>query len=88
MSMAIPFDTLRFANRLEKAGLSREQASAFAEAQKEAFGEVLDSEIASKADILRVENKLETMELRLTIKIGAFMTIAVGLLAAVMKFLQ
>jgi hypothetical protein len=32
---AITFDTLKFAERLEKAGASRELASAMAEAQKE-----------------------------------------------------
>ena len=83
--MAIPFDTLKFAERLEKAGLSREQASAFAEAQKEAFGEVLDSALASKADVQRIENRLETMELRLTIKMGAFLVVAIGVVTAILK---
>jgi hypothetical protein len=37
----ITFDTLKFVERLEKAGVSREQATAFADAQKEAFSEAL-----------------------------------------------
>lgn len=97
MSMAIPFDTLKFAERLEKAGLSREQACAFSEAQKEALGEVLDSSLPTRADIMhiekrletdviRIENRIETMELRLTIKMGAFMAVAVGVLTAVFKY--
>jgi len=52
------FDTLKFVERLEKAGLTREQASAFAEAQKEAFAEALESQLATRSDIERVERKL------------------------------
>jgi len=48
---AITFDTLKFAERLEKAGLSREQATAFADAQKEAFAQALDTTLATKSDI-------------------------------------
>ena len=47
----ITFDTLKFVERLEKAGVSREQASAFADAQKEAFSEALDTTLATKTDI-------------------------------------
>jgi hypothetical protein len=37
------FDTLKYVEKLEKAGVSREQASAMAEAQKDAFAEAMDS---------------------------------------------
>lgn len=47
----ITFDTLRFAERLEKAGIPREQAAAIAEAQKEALSEALDTALATKNDI-------------------------------------
>jgi len=33
----ITFDTFKFVDRLERAGLSREQAAAIVEAQKDAF---------------------------------------------------
>lgn len=33
----ITFDTLKFSEKLEKAGLPREQVAAIAEAQKDAF---------------------------------------------------
>jgi len=59
---AITFDTLRFADRLEKAGLTREQAHAFAEAQKDVFAEALDSPLATKSDIAGVRTDL--VELR------------------------
>ena len=54
----ITFDTLKFAERLEKAGASRELASALAEAQRDALSEALDTALATKADIDRVERKL------------------------------
>lgn len=54
----ITFDTLKFAERLEKAGLSREQAVAIAEAQKESLAEALDTTLASRADLLDVKNEL------------------------------
>jgi hypothetical protein len=47
----ITFDTLKFVERLEKAGISREQATAFADAHKEAFSEALDTTLATKTDI-------------------------------------
>ena len=52
------FDTLKFAQRLENAGLEREQAVAFAEAQKEAFAEAIETQLATKGDVQRVEKDL------------------------------
>jgi len=36
----------------------REQASAIAEAQKEAMAEAMDSQLATRADMLEMENRL------------------------------
>lgn len=54
----ITFDTLKFAEKLERAGVSREQASAFAEAQKDAFAEALDTTLATKNDIETIRAEL------------------------------
>jgi len=54
----ITFDTLKFVERLEKAGISREQATAFADAQKEAFSEALDSTLATKTDMDMIRAEL------------------------------
>ncbi|MFI3155974.1 MAG: hypothetical protein QX199_07435 [Methylococcaceae bacterium] len=54
----ITFDSLKFAEKLEKAGLPREQAAAIAEAQKDAFAEAMDSQLATKADLMDMENRL------------------------------
>ena len=89
---SITFDTFKFVERLEKAGVPREQAAAIVEAQKEAFAEALDTALATKADIVRLEGRVESlgkdlqsMELRLTIKLGAFIAAAVGVLALILK---
>ncbi len=92
----VTFDTLKFAERLEKSGLTREQAAAIAEAQKDSLNEALGSALATSADvlrlekrietdILRLENRIDTLELRLTIKLGVFIAAAVGILAAILK---
>ena len=49
------FDTLKFAQRLEAAGLERKQAVAFAEAQKDAFAEAIETQLATKGDTQRLE---------------------------------
>ena len=90
------FDTFKFVDRLEKAGLSREQAAAIAEAQKESLSEALDATLATKADAVRLEtridgletrlqNRIETLELRLTVKLGAFIAAAAGVIIAVLR---
>ena len=81
----ITFDTLKFVETLEKAGATRELAAAMAHAQKEAFAEALDTSVATKSDIARLEHRMDSMELRLTIKLGAFITAAVGILIAVLR---
>lgn len=53
----ITFDTLKFVERLEKAGISREQASAMAEAFKDASGE---TEVATRKDIALAVAEIKT----------------------------
>jgi len=95
----ITFDTLKFVDRLEKAGATRELATAMAEAQKESLSEVMDAQLATKSDIAKlesrfiavdskmvsIENRLEAMELRLTIKLGAFLAVFAGIIIAALK---
>lgn len=64
---AITFDTLKFAERLQKAGLTRE--------------------LATKTDGTRLESRIEHLELRLAIKLGTMMVVAVGVVAALVKVL-
>lgn len=70
----ITFDTLKFAERLEKAGLTREQASAIAEAQKEALSEALDTALATKVDIGEIKAELAVLKWM----IGVLIAIAIA----------
>jgi len=58
----ITFDTLKFVEKLEKAGLPRAQASAIVEAQKDAFSEALENQLASRQDIVKLEKQIEKTE--------------------------
>ncbi|WPE19925.1 hypothetical protein [Shinella zoogloeoides] len=76
--MAIAFDTLGYAKRLEKAGVSRDHAEAHAEAAKD----FIMAELVTKTDLAAA---LDTATLRLTIRFGAMLTVAVGALATLSK---
>lgn len=72
----ITFDTLKFVQRLEKAGATREL--------------VTKSDL--KSEVTRLDNRLDilgkdiqAMEMRLTIKLGAFLAVAVGVMLTVLK---
>lgn len=58
---SIAFDTLKFAEKLEKAGASRELAAAIAEAQKESLAEVLDTTLATKPDIAELRHEMREL---------------------------
>ena len=90
----ITFDTLNFSKRLKSAGFTEEQAEALSEAQKTSLAEVMDNSMATKGDIVAIRQDVESlrrdmkeMELRLTVKMGALMAAAVGLVAALVKLL-
>ena len=51
------FGPFKFVERLEKAGLSREQASAIVEAQKDSLSEVLDSTLATQSDLREIRSE-------------------------------
>ena len=74
--MPIAFDTLVYARRLKTAGFSQEQA----EVQAEALAAVVTETLATKHD-------LRELEYRLTIRLGAMITVAVGAVAALTKLL-
>jgi len=83
---AITFDTLKFVQTLEEAGVDRQQASALAAAVQ---GSHEAAELATKADLremeVRMGAKMEALELRMTIKLGSLLAIGIGLILAVLK---
>ncbi len=80
----LTFDTLELVNELRSSGIPQEQA----EAVVRTIVKTHDG-LAKKSDLdtleLKLNAKLESMELRLTIKLGAFLSIAVGVLIAVLR---
>lgn len=68
---AVTFDTLKFVERLEKSGISREQASAIAEAQKESISEILDSTLSTKGDISSLRTEIQSVKSELRIEMTA-----------------
>jgi hypothetical protein len=75
---AITFDTLKFANRLKDAGLTDSQAQAFADAQKEVFSEALDTSLATKLDIMRLEAKFDHETSLLKWMMGVLLAVALA----------
>jgi hypothetical protein len=76
MGMAVAFDTLAYAKRLRNAGCSEQ----LAEVQAEALAAVVTENVATKQD-------LRELEYRLTLRLGAMLTVAVGTMAALAKLL-
>lgn len=81
------FDTLRYSKVLEAVGISREQA----EAHIQIISEIVEAELATKQDIVRLENQLIQLEYRLIIKlstaVGTIVTLAIAVTAALTKML-
>jgi len=91
----ITFDTHKFIRTLKDAGVPEIQAEAFSEAFKDAQGE---AELATQRDINDVRRDIDDLhrdmdarfvqlEQRLIIKLGALITLAIGLVAALVKLL-
>ena len=78
----VTFDTHKFIRRLRDSGMPDEQAEALTDALRDVQSE---AELATKRDIQDLEMRIREVELRLTIKIGGMLVIAVGVLAALLK---
>lgn len=76
--MAYAFDTLGYAKRLRNAGISQEQAEAHAEAARE----FVMGELVTKADL---QAALDTLSLRLTLRLGVMLAAGLATLAAIIK---
>ena len=96
--MAVPFDTLKLARRLEAAGFAPQQAGDMAEAIAEALAQLATKAdlaalgAATKADIaaLRAELKsdIEILKRDMTIRLGSMMIVAVGVILAGFKLIH
>jgi hypothetical protein len=94
--MAYTFDSLGYAKRLRDGGVPQDQAEVHAEAARD----FIMAELVTKTDLLATEQKLqtglqhtkqelqnsiETLSLRLTVRFGAMLVLAIGALATIMK---
>jgi hypothetical protein len=90
------FDSLTYACRLKSAGFSETQAEALADANRE----LLVPDLATKADLAAVEQRLnaaiqsveqrlgasiEALGLRLTVRLGAMMAAAIAVLGGILR---
>ena len=90
---AIAFDTLAYAKEVEEAGFTRQQAEAFAWAQKKLLQDVMSSsEVATKSDLndVRAELKEEIANTKHEILKWTIATVIAqtALIVAVMAFLR
>jgi hypothetical protein len=92
---------LGYAKRLRDGGVPQDQAEAHAEAARDFIMVELATKadlltMATKADLLatkqelqgsiaELRNALETQSLRLTVRLGAMLVVAIGALAAILK---
>jgi len=75
---AVAFDTLKFTQTLEQAGVERNQATAIATAVRDAHE---TADIATKSD-------LRELELRIVIKLGGLIILGVGALATLITLIK
>jgi len=83
--MAFAFDSLGYAKRLREAGVPRDQAEAHAEAARQ----FIMAELVTRydLDVLRreLETRIDTLSMRLTIRMGVMVAAGVATLAAIIK---
>jgi hypothetical protein len=90
---AVPFDTLKMAQRLDAAGFPGPQAAGASEAlaAEALIGADLATKTGAKADLASVEARLlaalELLRRDMTIKLGGFIFVAVGVLLAAMRYM-
>jgi hypothetical protein len=83
--MASAFDSLGYARHLRDAGVPQDQAEAHAEAARQfIMGELVTR---YDLDVLRreLETKIDTLSLRLTVRMGVMLAAGVAVLAAIIK---
>jgi len=84
---SITFDTLSYSKKLRSTGISEQQA----EVHAEALAEIIQNNLVTKQDLdqlkLEIRYEMQQLELRITIKLGTLITIAIGVVATLVKLL-
>ncbi|EEQ1518294.1 DUF1640 domain-containing protein [Escherichia coli] len=87
------FDTLKFVETLEAAGMPAAQARAISAAVKDSHEaaevatkrDLNDVKTELKNDIAAIDAKIDKLTLQLTVRFGGMLVVAVGALAAIIK---
>ena len=83
----VAFDTHAFVKELTRVGMPEEQAEVLAQSQ----ATLIDEKLATKQDLKELEmnlrREMKELELRLTVRLGSMMVVAVGVAAALVKLL-
>jgi len=90
--MVCTFDSLGYARRLRDRGVPQEQAEAHAEAARD----FIMTELVTKADLQlalaplerrvdSLDTKIDNLALRLTLRLGAMIVVAIGALATILR---
>ena len=74
----ITFDTLKFVEKLKAGGIPEAQAKAEAEALVAVFSEAMDTQLATKSDIYRLERELLVIKWMMGLVLG-------GIVALILK---
>ena len=84
---SIAFDTHAFVKDMTQAGMPEEQAELLARLQ----ATLIDEKLATKQDLKALGARLccgmKELELRLTLRLGSMMVVAIGVVAALVKLL-
>ena len=93
------FNALKYTQEMERAGFSREQA----EVSMKVLIDVMNENFATKSDLkdlelemksgfketnFRLESVIRELDYKLTIKLGAMLTVAIGATATVVRLMQ
>ncbi len=73
----ITFDTLKFVEKLKSGGVPDDQAKAEAEALVVAFSEAMDSQLAKKSDINRLESEVLVIKWMVCLVLGGILTLII-----------
>lgn len=75
----VTFDALKFSRKLREGGFTEQQAEALSDAQKEMLSESLETSLASRADILRIEAEIKLIKWMIGATFAAVMAVLVRL---------
>lgn len=77
----VTFDTHKFVKDLESAGVPPLQAEAFVRAQQEILSQALDSTLATRADIVQLDRRMDGLDAKMD-KLSWMMGILIALSVA------